>query len=48
MHKKLAQKLADIPFLPAKSIFQITGDDLEKRKDELEKYLNVKRIKTLF
>lgn len=41
MHKKLAKKLGDIPFLPAKSIFQVSGDALEKRKDDLEKYFNV-------
>ena len=41
MHKKLAKKLDDIPYLPAKSFFQISGDALEKRKDDLEKYFNV-------
>ena len=41
MHKKLAKKLDEIPYLPAKSFFQITGDALEKRKDDLEKYFNV-------
>ena len=43
MHKKIVRKINDIPFLPAKSIFQIMGDDLEKRKNDLEKYLNVKK-----
>jgi len=41
MHKKLARKINDIPFLPAKSIFQLFGEALDKRRDELEKYFNV-------
>jgi len=44
MHKKLVRKIQDIPFLPAKSIFQIMGEDLEKRKNDLEKYFNVREI----
>lgn len=41
MHKRLAKKLPNMPYLPAKSIFRLGEDDLDKRKDELEKYLNV-------
>lgn len=41
MHKKLIKKLPNMPYLPSKSFFSLGGDDLQKRKDDLEKYLNV-------
>jgi len=41
MHKKLMKKLSNMPYLPAKSIFSLGEDDLDKRRDDLEKYLNV-------
>jgi hypothetical protein len=41
MHKRLTKKLPNMPYLPAKSIFRLGEDDLDKRKDDLEKYLNV-------
>jgi len=41
MHKKLIKKLSNMPYLPAKSIFSLGEDDLDKRRDDLEKYLNV-------
>lgn len=41
MHKKLVRKLPNMPYLPTKSIFSLGEDDLDKRKDDIEKYLNV-------
>jgi len=48
MHKKLARKINDIPYLPAKSIFQLFGEALDKRRDELEKYFNVYSLENTF
>jgi len=41
MHKKLIKKIPNMPYLPAKSFFSLGSDDEDKRKDDLEKYLNV-------
>lgn len=41
LHKALAKKLPNMPNLPTKSIFSFSGDNPDKRKQELESYLNV-------
>jgi len=48
MHKKLIKKLSNMPYLPAKSIFSLGEDDLDKRRDDLEKYLNVFLLEETF
>jgi len=44
MHRKLIKKNPNMPYLPAKNFFSLGNEDLDKRKDDLEKYLNVTKI----
>lgn len=39
LHNKLNKIILNMPYLPAKSLFKLTGVDIEKRRLDLEKYL---------
>lgn len=41
LHNKIYKKIPNMPILPEKSFFSLTYKDLQKRRMELEKYLNV-------
>ena len=39
LHNKLNKIILNIPYLPAKSLLKLTGQELDKRKLDLEKYI---------